>query len=336
MNTKIDPDTTSDIKLLKLYTLLLGSRKGLSTTEITNRLKCSKQTVGRLFLKLESIFPQYARIEKEGRSIRYFIDGKDDLEFCMIDAEGLKKLALLRDLFYSFLPDDEMDTIDQAILTTSSYSKIKNAVNDYHQNEIGSRIPKGKIDYNLVASQFETAQQSIYKKKCCSITYKANESCKTHIFAPKKILAYSEALYLVGWILDDSGKVKHSVKDPVKLAIHRIKDIQILDRSSEGYRDVLQFQTDSFGLMNYEEFTVRIRFKKRIATYISERIWSKNQKIITENDGSVILEFISSSKSEVASFILSFGMDAEVLEPEDLRNEIIKNAELMLKQYSSK
>ena len=154
----------------------------------------------------------------------------------MIDAEGLKKLALLRDLFYSFLPNDEMDSIDQAILTTSSYSKIKNAVNDYHQNEIGSRISKGKIDYNLVASQFEIAQQSIYKKKCCSITYKANESCKTHIFAPKKILAYSEALYLVGWILDDSGKVKHSVKDPVKLAIHRIKDIQILDRSGNSTR----------------------------------------------------------------------------------------------------
>ena len=67
--------------------------------------------------------------------------------------------------------------------------------------------------------------------------------------------------------------------------------------------------------------------------YVSERKWSDDQIFTLNDDGSSILEFSSRSKYEVITFVLGFGMQAELLEPINLRESIKEHLKASLKLY---
>ena len=53
-----------------------------------------------------------------------------------------------------------------------------------------------------------------------------------------------------------------------------------------------------------------------------------------QSDGSVIVNFDLTSMMEIRSWILSFGIHAEVLEPNELRTSIRDEAEKMASRYA--
>jgi predicted DNA-binding transcriptional regulator YafY len=65
-----------------------------------------------------------------------------------------------------------------------------------------------------------------------------------------------------------------------------------------------------------------IWFSADQARYIQERQWSHEQKITKRKDGSILLQIKTSGWYDVKKWILSFGSEAELLEPEALRREI--------------
>lgn len=64
-----------------------------------------------------------------------------------------------------------------------------------------------------------------------------------------------------------------------------------------------------------EAFPVKVFFKPQAACYVSERNWSDDQKVKTQHDGSLEMEFTATSRPEVISWVLGFGREAELLEP---------------------
>jgi predicted DNA-binding transcriptional regulator YafY len=81
---------------------------------------------------------------------------------------------------------------------------------------------------------------------------------------------------------------------------------------------------------------VRIRFSADQARYIRERRWADEQTLEDEGDGAVILSLHTSGWWDVKRWVLSFGCSAEVLEPEDLRNEMLKGIIAIYRIYSDK
>ena len=53
--------------------------------------------------------------------------------------------------------------------------------------------------------------------------------------------------------------------------------------------------------------------------YIKERKWSEDQTIVNKRDGSLILEFSCQSKRELIAWVLSFGDQAEIISPKELK-----------------
>jgi len=56
---------------------------------------------------------------------------------------------------------------------------------------------------------------------------------------------------------------------------------------------------------------------------VAERTWSPDQKIERIDDDKIRLGFSASSKVELIAWILSFGEDARVIEPDWLIEEVI-------------
>lgn len=78
----------------------------------------------------------------------------------------------------------------------------------------------------------------------------------------------------------------------------------------------------AFGLIYDDPLDVEIWFASNQARYITERIWSDSQQIISQDDGSIILKMQTSGKDEIKRWVLGYGAEAKVLAPEQLRKEI--------------
>ncbi|MFP8873509.1 MAG: WYL domain-containing protein, partial [Myxococcota bacterium] len=65
-----------------------------------------------------------------------------------------------------------------------------------------------------------------------------------------------------------------------------------------------------------------IRFAKAVRTYVEERTWHPSQQLDTLSGGAIQLSLEVGDTTELRSWVLSFGGDAEVLEPDALRREI--------------
>jgi predicted DNA-binding transcriptional regulator YafY len=82
--------------------------------------------------------------------------------------------------------------------------------------------------------------------------------------------------------------------------------------------------------------TVKLRFNAKIINRILETTWHPSQTIEVQTDGSIVMTFKIRDVTYFRAFILGFGDDVEVLEPETLREQM-KNIVFSLKDiYSQK
>ena len=93
-----------------------------------------------------------------------------------------------------------------------------------------------------------------------------------------------------------------------------------------------------FGIWNNpgktEEY--EILFAKETSRYVLEREWHKDQVIIQQEDGSVLLKFKSNQSQMIYTWLLSFGNTATVIKPEELREKIRAECEKIVEKYKSR
>ena len=83
-----------------------------------------------------------------------------------------------------------------------------------------------------------------------------------------------------------------------------------------------------------EPVTVRVRFSPMVSLMVSETRRHPTQQVHAQTDGSVIFEATVSGIEEIAIWILGFGKEAEVLDPEELRAHVSAQAIGMTAVYA--
>ena len=78
--------------------------------------------------------------------------------------------------------------------------------------------------------------------------------------------------------------------------------------------------------MNFEEFKVKLLFDSQAAEYARERRWSAEQKTTLTPEKNLVLELTVRSKPEAVAWILSFGPNVRVREPDWLKEEVLESA----------
>ncbi len=119
-------------------------------------------------------------------------------------------------------------------------------------------------------------------------------------------------------------------------ALERIKSIEITSEPFAYPSDfnASEFLNRPFGLFMDDCFECKIWFSAHVAKYIRERPWSDKQKITENTDGTIILEMQTCGWFDVKRWVLSFGKDARVIEPEKMRYEIFEEAGKIAENHS--
>jgi len=97
--------------------------------------------------------------------------------------------------------------------------------------------------------------------------------------------------------------------------------------------DLETYMQSPFKVIHDKPVKVTIRFDKKAAGYIKEKIWHHSQKIEPQKDGSIIFSAEVAGTEEVKHWVMSWGRQAEVLKPGFLREEIARELNDCLGKY---
>jgi proteasome accessory factor B len=190
----------------------------------------------------------------------------------------------------------------------------------------------GLSDYSTKGELIDDLVRAIEDRRLTVITYQSLRSTEpvTHYdIHPYGLAWHKHALYLIAWSCDHQ-------------AIRTFK----VDRISSAATAALQFQrprdfdlaeylAGSFGIFqgDGETQTVHIRFSSTVARVLHERVFHPSQHVQQEPSGSLLVTYQLSTFEELLSWLLSFGQHAEVLEPQELREKVVKMLEESLEVY---
>lgn len=178
---------------------------------------------------------------------------------------------------------------------------------------------------------FEHIFEAIKTHRVLEFDYRSvsSQEYKIRIFNPYHVLCKKGSWYVFGF--------DHIVGENRIYTLSRIKNIELSEKKFTIPQDFdISKEVDlSFGIWNNKEDfkTYELLFDKKIANYILEREWHKDQIMEQKEDGCVYLKFSSNQKEQISSWVLSFGVAVTVLAPESLKEDIKQTVKEMTEKY---
>jgi|WetSurSiteA1Bulk_404760.scaffolds.fasta_scaffold41089_1 predicted DNA-binding transcriptional regulator YafY len=338
MPPKKDPYQSYGQKLISLFARLLFSGDRFSLTELSKLLTCSKQTISRLLDDITMAFG--VEVEESWQGNRKYLRlrkvGKEKITVLPLTQMELDVLYLCRAFAEHLLGKNQFEEAAQALLKTGTLlpENQKSSLKHF------AAFQPGRIDYTPHQETMRTILHGMEESKICKVQYQVLGEAHPKIFyiKPLKIFSYRDTVYLHARKARHPGKPYREPEFDPLLALHRINKVELTDRLFEFPKDY-DFEkafNRGFGIIKGKNFAVEVEFSGWAAHYVAERIWSQDQKIEKKANGKIKLSFTASSESEVLSWLLFFGEDAQLLSPAWLVTRVRKKIEKLSQLYSLK
>ena len=324
------------IKLLKALDLL-SKDEGVTIGELGNQLGIDRRSVYRLISVIEELgFPLY--------------DDKIELE--------REKRWKLEESYLKKLPNMKVPDVSLTLPEIISLYLIKSEANVFSGTEIEGHARSGfgklsmflpqetlpkldKIkalfvsaskfskDYSGKETIINQLMEAMLKRETCYVTYHSfyDDEIKNFKIDPLHFFEKDGGLYIL---------VNTTTFGEIRtLAMERIQELTETGSIFEYPKelDAEELLASAFDIVYGDPIKVKIWFSADQARYIKERKWSQTQEVEDQEDGSIILSMETSGRWDVQRWVLSYGRDAKIIEPEELRKETIATLNATCKLY---
>jgi len=163
----------------------------------------------------------------------------------------------------------------------------------------------------------------------CQLTKGGGEENRRKV-DPYKVMFFDSTFYLIG--------LCHLCSEVRMFVLDRIKMMNITDETFEipSDFDLETYMQSPFKVIHDKPVKVTIRFDKKVAGYIKEKIWHHSQEIEPQKYGSIIFSAEVAGTDEVRHWVMSWGKSAEIISPDFLRHEISLELRDTLTKYSDR
>jgi predicted DNA-binding transcriptional regulator YafY len=305
------------------------SKNGLTAAEIAEIGGASLRTAYRDLGDLQLAgFPLY--IEKGEKGNRWkFVDTykfKVPQPFTFTE---LMALHLSRDLFKVFKGTaffESSESLFKKIQATLPPQAL--AYLDHIQSKFHISIKPYK-DYEKFRKIIEQINQATENCQSIEVFYKPLRSKKDiqRKIDPYKIWFFEGTIYIIGFC--------HLRSEVRTFVVDRIKLLRLTNEKFElpDDFDFYEYTRHSFKVMQDELHTVKVRIAQTWARYVREKIWHESQQIKNISDGSLEMTLRVAGLDEIKHWIMGFGPEAYVIEPERLKDMIRDDFKKALVQY---
>jgi predicted DNA-binding transcriptional regulator YafY len=307
---------------------LLESSRGCTLGELQETLGCSRRTVMRDLRGLEEAgLPIYD--ERDGREKRWkFVDGFTRQLPPPFTLTEVMALYFARSLVRPLRGTPVHDSLNAVFQKIAQLLPAETkALLDQIEESFVSRSGPYK-DYRRHRELLELVSRAQRERRILQVRYRsfARQETTERRVAPYRLCYFRGGLYVIGH--DDRR---------AEVRIFALERIQKAELTSERFQvpksfDFEAYMESAFGIFRGPETHVRIAFQASSAHAIAEREWHPSQRIETRRNGTLVLSLRVADTLELRRWILSFGSEAEVLEPLSLRNEIRDEVQTLLDQ----
>ena len=181
----------------------------------------------------------------------------------------------------------------------------------------------GRKDYSEKSEVLEEILKGlIHQNKVQILHYSYREAKeKYHIIHPYTLLLHRDSLYIHAYV--------EGYQEIRTFSIERIREAV---NKNEPFKYPADFNPDTmtdgsfgiYGTAGAQASKILISFKEVLWEYITTRRWHPTQKFSEVQNGNFKMEIHLKNTDELIPWVLQFGSDAQVLEPESLRGKIKK------------
>lgn len=311
---------------------LLETRNGLTLDELAEECGIDRRTVHRDMNAIsEAGYPLISEW-LDGKKIYRFITKSRNIPPIPFTLNQLMSLYLLRSMALQFTGTPFQSEIEELFKSINSALPDRYAAHLDRIARVSLPLLHGAPDYTDASDHIEGLQKALLYQFSVRLSYSKKKSRNTESYEldPYTLIFNKGSIYILGYA--------HNRKDLRLFALERIRGVEV-SKNRFSIPDNFQpeeYFSQSFGLVNDKAMEVKLCFSANIAHTIVGRTWMPNQIMTKDNHGRTLLSFTATGRMELVAWILSFGMNVEVLEPEELRKEIKQNIKEMRELYRNK
>lgn len=317
----------------RLHTIirLLEARRGMTLDDLADECDVDRRTIHRDLNAVEEAGYTLTSDWQEGKKVYSFLTRSRSIPPITFTLNQLMSLYLLRSLGVYLSGTPFQPEVEELFRTITSVLPDRYVAHLERIARVSLPVLHGARDYRVAAAHLEGVQRALlhqYRLRLMYAKQRLNEAEEYQV-DPYTLVFHKEGIYLLGYAHNRAG---------MRLfALERIRGAEVTRQRFEmptGYEPESHFKS-AFGLVVDASMRVRVRFAPDIAHTIQERVWMPGQQLTTDSEGRVTIEFEAAGEREIASWILSYGAHAEVLEPPELRRELKRQVSSMHQYYHS-
>jgi len=311
---------------------LFEARRGMTLDDLAEECGVDRRTIHRDLNAVEEAGYTLTSEWQEGKKVYSFLTKSRNIPPITFTLPQLMSLYLLRSLGVYLAGTPFRDEIEELFRVITSILPDRYAAHLERITRVSLPILHGARDYSAATEYFEDLQRALLHQSRVRLRYakKGGDRHDVYEIDPYTLVFHKGGVYLLGYA--------HNREAMRLFALERVRGIEVTRQRFEipaSYQPEAHFSS-AFGLVSDTPMKVRVRFSPEVAHAVKERLWMPEQIIRGDGEGGVIIEFEAAGEMELVSWILSYGMHAEVLEPPALRREVKRHVREMRRRYRNK
>ena len=308
---------------IKLLRILYSRKQPVNITELSGELETNPRNIPEYVKELRLIGFEIEPVH--GKYGGYVLNREST--FPAVRLSDSEREAFMTGYEYLLARNDfmEIENYKKAMQKVSSAIVNRDSILD--ETMLAYRFPLAMPQEDLEKRYF-AIQQCIVQKTVIEIEYlsQKNEITKRAIH-PYKLFMYNNAWFVLGF--DESkGDIRYFKLNRIQdFAVQHRNFVQLLTYKESDY-------LDEYGMKNNGEwYPIKLKLTGNYAMLVKERVYGKDQKIEEVDDKTTILSCKMQNKENILVFVLGFGANCEVLEPEWLCDSVTETANKILNKY---
>lgn len=201
-----------------------------------------------------------------------------------------------------------------------------------HDTEVDNTLIANKFPLSMSQEELEkrylAIQMCIANKTVLDIEYLAldNHVSKRSIH-PYKLFMYNNAWFVLAFD-EKTEAIRYFKINRIETFIVQPRKFRVLHSYNESA------YLDEYGMkQNGEWYQIKLKLVGPYAMLVKERVYGKDQIVQEIDEKTTILSCKMQNKENILVFVLGFGENCEVLEPDWLKEKVIETIENIYKKY---
>ncbi|MDC7233905.1 MAG: WYL domain-containing protein [Spirochaetales bacterium] len=304
---------------------IIRDRGGVTKEMLVSRFEISEKSVERDFSYMRDRLAAPLEYDRF-KGLYIYSDENYFLPSISMSEGEVMALALSSEILNHFSTTEDFQQLRESFGRLASYLPEKIQVNLSDLNNRVTVISEQPTKVNN--SVWKVLMEGVKENKAVRVQYKkpGGDKWEEKTLEPYYLVAYKGSWYIVA----------NTLKDIRTYALSRMKEAH---KTSRAFTIPSTFILDDYidpewGIYaRKEKYQFTLKFSPHAAPIIKEKRWHKDQNIEELDDGSLILSFPSGQLETIGRWVLSWGSDVEVLEPDELILMIKKSNENLLLKY---